>query len=331
VTAGPVGEGSRYVDGRDRRVWRAAPGTLAVVVVFMVVAAVPVPLLAYLIWADDRGWVTPALLAALSVVALAYAWRFGLHPRLRAEPDGVTVVNPFSVHRFAWDDLRVIAPGENGLVLATVEHRAEAWCVQKSNRSARKGRLTRADRVTAELFTLLEEHDPPLEDEETGLRIRRARPDESRVLTRLERAASEEALRHVFPPDRHPYPVAEVTRRWRRLLRDPQLRVVVLEKDGEPVGFVAFDETTVRHLGVVPDHTRRGYGTALLEFATTEVFDGGAARAGLWVLEGNEAARAFYRAQGWTETSDRRPSEFPPAPVELRMERRNPAAPRRGR
>jgi ribosomal protein S18 acetylase RimI-like enzyme len=319
------------VDGRDQRVWRAAPGTLAVVVVFMVVAAVPVPLLAYLVWADDRGWVTPALLAALSVVALGYAWRFGLHPRLRADAAGVTVVNPFSVHRFGWDELRVIAPGENGLVLASPEARAEAWCVQKSNRAARKGRLTRADRITSALFELLEEHDPPLEDEETGLRIRRARPDESRVLTRLERAASEETLRHVFPPERHPYPVAEVTRRWRRLLREPQVRVLVLEKDGEPVGFVAFDDVDVRHLGVVPDHTRRGYGTALLEHATSEIFDGGAPRAGLWVLEGNDGARAFYRALGWTETSGRRPCEFPPAPVELRMERANPTAPRRGR
>ncbi len=318
------------MDAGDRRVWRAAPGTLAVVVAFMAVTAVLVPLLAYLIWSDDRGWVTPALLATLSVVALGYAWRFGLHPRLRADVAGVTVVNPFSVHRFAWDDLRVIAPGEDGLVLATADARAEAWCVQKSNRAARRGRLTRADRIASELFDLLEEHDPPLEDE-TGLRIRRARSDESRVLTRLERAASEDALRHLFPADRHPYPVAEVTRRWRRLLRDPQVRVVVLEKDGEPVGFVGFDDTTVRHLGVDPEHTRRGYGSALLEQATAEIFDGGAPRAALWVLEGNEPARAFYRAAGWTETSDRRPCEFPPAPVELRMERRNLAAPRRGR
>ena len=319
------------MDRRDRRVWRAAPATIAAVVVFMLAAAVPVPLLAYLIWSDDRGWVTPALLATLSVVALGYAWRFGLHPRLRADPSGVTVVNPFSTTRFAWEDLRVIAPGENGLVLASPDVRAEAWCIQKSNLAARKGRLTRADKITGELFELLEEHDPPLEDEETGLRIRRARPDESRVLTRLERAASEEALQHLFPSDRYPYPVTAVNRRWRRLLRDPQVRVAVLEKDGEPVGFVAFDTSTVRHLGVLPDHTRRGYGTALLEFATATIFDDGATHAALWVLEGNEAARTFYRSLGWTETAERRDCEFPPEPPELRLERRNPTAPRRGR
>lgn len=315
----------------DRRVWRAAPGTLVAVVAFVVVAAVPVLLLAYSIWRDSRGWVTPALLAGLSVLALGYAWRFGLHPRLMADDAGVTVVNPFSTHRFGWDDLRVIAPGENGMLLASQQASAEAWCVQKSNRAARKGRQTRADRITHELYDLLEQHEPPLEDEQTGLRIRRARPDESPVLTRLERAASERELAHLFPPERYPYSVPEVTRRWRRLLRDPQVRVVMLEKDDEPVGFVAFDASTIRHLCVVPDHTRRGYGSALMEFATAEIFDDGAAGASLWVLEGNPGARAFYASLGWTGTRDRRDCAFPPAPPELRLERVNVAAPRRGR
>jgi len=314
-----------------KRVWRAAPATLTLVVLFVVVAAVAVPTLAYLVWSDRGDWLVPGLLGLLSLLALLYAWRFGLHPRLRADDSGLTVVNPFSRARFDWDELRVIAPGENGLVIASPEARAEAWCVQKSNFATRRGRLTRADRITRELFTLLEEHDPPLEDEETGLRIRRARPDESRVLTRLERAASEEALAHVVPPEEHPYPVAEVTRRWRRLLRDPQVRVHLLEHDADPVGFVAFDATTVRHLGVAPEHTRRGYGTALLEFATTELFDAGTARAELWVPVADAGARAFCATQQWRETDGRRDGELPPAPPEMRLERRNPAAPRRGR
>jgi ribosomal protein S18 acetylase RimI-like enzyme len=315
----------------DPRVWRAAPATLVLVVTFMVVAAVAIPLLAYLVWVDQGAWLVPVLLAALTFLSLLYTWRFGLHPRLRADSSGLTVVNPFSTHRFGWEDVRVIAPGENGLVVASLDSRAEAWCIQKSNSATRRGRLTRADRITRELFDLLEEHDPPLEDEETGLRIRRARPDESRVLTRLERAAGEDALSHIFPADRYPYPVAEVTRRWRRLLRDPRVRVHLLEKVDEPVGFVAFDTDTVLHVGVLPDHSRRGYGTALVEFATKEIFDGGAARANLWVLVGNAAARAFYRTLDWRETDDRRDCEFAPAPPELRLEKRNPTPPRRGR
>jgi ribosomal protein S18 acetylase RimI-like enzyme len=189
--------------------------------------------------------------------------------------------------------------------------------------------LTRADQITAELFGLLEQHDPPLEDEETGLRIRRARPDESRVLTRLERAASEDALGHIFPPEEYPYPVTEITRRWRRLLRDPRIRVHVLERDTEPVGFVAFDATRIRHLGVLPDHARRGYGSALLDFATEEIFAGGAATAELWVLVGNAGARAFYATQHWRETGERRDCEYPPEPPEMRLVKANPSPPRR--
>ena len=108
------------------------------------------------------------------------------------------------------------------------------------------------------------------------------------------------------------------------------MRVHVLEHADDPVGFVAFDADTVRHVGVLPDHTRRGYGTALVEFAVQEIFADGAPRAQLWVLVANAGARAFYATSGWSETADRRACEFPPAPPELRLERRNPAAPRRG-
>lgn len=314
-----------------RRVWRASSATLTVVVVFMLVAAVAVPLLAYLVWVDQDAWLVPALLATLSLLALGYAWRFGWHPQLRADREGVTVVNPFSTHRFAWDDIRVLAPGENGLVIASLDARAEAWCVQKSNSATRRGRRTRADRITDELFVLLEQHDPPVEDETAGTRIRRARPDESRVLTRLERAAGEEVLRTLHRSTGRPYPVADVTRRWRRLLHDPTVRVHVLEHDGEAVGVVAFDTDTVRHLAVLPEHTRRGFGTALLRFATSEIFDGGAPRAALWVLEGDTGTRAFGRATGWTETPERREAELWEGLTQLRLERRNPTAPRRGR
>ncbi len=178
------------------------------------------------------------------MLALIYAWRFGLHPKLRVDAETVQVVNPFRRHEFDWDDVTLIAPGENGLLIGTEDDVAEAWCIQKSNYAARRGRFTRADRVARELLDILDLHDPPLEDEETGLRIRRARPDESRLLTRLERAASEDALTHIFPPEEHAYPVVAVTRRWRKLLVDRHVRVHILELFDTPVGYVAFDATT---------------------------------------------------------------------------------------
>jgi len=319
------------VSEQTRRVWRAGPATLTLVGVFAAAAAIAIPMLAYLIYLQEGTTWLPILLVALTVAALIYAWRFGLHPKLKVTEQEVEVVNPVRRHVFDWDDVTLIAPGENGLVVGTEDAQAEAWCIQKSNFAARRGHLTRADRITHELLDILDRHDPPLEDEETGLRIRRARPDESRLLTRLERAASEEALSHIFPPEEFPYPVNDITRRWRRLLHNRHVRVYLLELFDTPVGYLAFDSDTIRHLGVVPQHARRGYGSALLEFASLEIFAGGAREAQLWVLTRNEVAQRFYLAHHWVRTDDRRPAEYPPRPEEIRMIRHNPTAPRRSR
>ena len=315
-----------------RRVWRAGRPSLVLVALFATAAGIIIPVLAYLIYRSEGSPWIPALLIVLTVLALTYAWRFGLHPRLVATDAGIEVVNPLRRTTVDWEDITVIAPGENGLVIATEDSTTEAWCVQKSNRAAKRGEVTRADRIAHQLLDILEEVvDPPLEDEQTGLRIRRARFDESRVLATLERGASELALAHVFPPEKYPYPLAEVQKRWRRRLRDGRVRVHVLERKDEPVGYVAFGDGVIHHLGVLAQHHRRGYGSALLEFASLEVFAEGTPEASLWVLSGNEAARAFYRAHGWTETEDRKTAEFPPYPEELKLVRRNPAAPRRSR
>ncbi len=314
-----------------RRVWRAGRASLILVGLFAAAAGVVIPILAYLIYRSEGSPWIPALLIVLTVLALAYAWRFGLHPRLVATDAGIEVVNPFRRTTIDWDDITAIAPGENGLVVATEDGVTEAWCVQKSNRAAKRGEVTRADRIAHELLDILEVVDPPLEDEQTGLRIRRARFDESRLLATLERGASELALAHLFPPEKYPYPQAEVQKRWRRRLRDGRTRVHVLERRDEPVGYVAFGDGMIHHLGVLVDQHRRGYGSALLEFASLEVFAEGVPEASLWVLSGNEAARSFYRAHGWTETEERKTAEFPPFPEERKLVRRNPSSPRRGR
>jgi GNAT superfamily N-acetyltransferase len=315
----------------QRRVWRAAPATLAVVTAFALASGVAVPVLAYLVYLRDRSPLIPSLLGVLTLVALAYAWRFGLHPRLIVSDSGLVVKNPFSTHRIDWDDVTLVAPGENGLIIGTEEQQVEAWCIQKSNYATRRGHRTRADAISHRLLDLLDERDPGVEHPATGLRIRRARPDESELLARMERSAGEAELSHVFRPETYAYPAADVQHRWTRILHDRLVRVRVLEVSGEPVGFVAFDADTVRHLGVVPGQTRRGYGTALLEYATREIFDSGAAEAWLWVLTANETARAFYRFHGWSDTDELRDCEFPPYPEEIRLRKRNPSAPRRSR
>jgi ribosomal protein S18 acetylase RimI-like enzyme len=319
----------KIVSDQTRRVWRAGPMTLLLVSAFALAAGVIIPILAYLIYQNDSTLWLPALLIVLTVLALLYVWRFGLHPKLTVTDQYIEIVNPFRRHSFDWDDITVIAPGENGLLIGSEDAAAEAWCVQKSNFASKRGRRTRADRIADQLLDIVELHDPPMEDEESGLRIRRARPDESRLLTRLERAASEDALAHIFPPMQHPYPASAVARRWRRVLRDRLMHAYLLEVRESPVGYVAFDGDTVHHLGIVPEQQRRGYGSALLEFACLEIFAAGAAEAFCWVLTDNHVARAFYRAQGWSETGERRRSEYPPHPQSLQMSHRNPHAPRR--
>jgi ribosomal protein S18 acetylase RimI-like enzyme len=303
--------------------------TLVLVSAFALVAGIFIPVLAYLIYRNGSALWLPALLILLTVLALLYAWRFGFHPRLRVTDSDVEIINPFRRHSFQWNDITVITPGENGLLIGSEDDAAEAWCVQKSNFASRRGRLTRADRIANQLLDVVELYDPPFEIEDAGVRIRRARPDESRLLAQLERAASENALAHIFPPEQYPYPTASITRRWRDLLRDRGMHAYLLEQADGPVGYVAFDGHTVLHLGVVPDQTRRGYGSALLEFACMEIYAGGPREAYCWVLTDNHAARAFYRALGWSETGERRHSEYPPHPQCLQLMRRNPHAPRR--
>ena len=123
---------------RTRRVWRVSTGTLAAVWIFVAAAGVGVPALAVLTYLRSGDLLIAVFLAVLAAAAVVYGWRFGLHPRLIAGPDGVEVVNPGRRTHLDWDDLTVIAPGENGLVLGTEVARTEAWCVQKSRSATTK-------------------------------------------------------------------------------------------------------------------------------------------------------------------------------------------------
>lgn len=315
----------------SRRVWRAALPTLLIVGIFAGWAGIALPVLAYLIYRREQSLWLPLVLLALAVLIVLYAWRYGLHPKIWTRGHVLRIDNPFRRYEFDWDDITLITPGENGLVVASEEQVAEAWCVQKSTAATKKGRLTRADRIASSLLDILEMYHPPISDEETGLRIRRARPHESALLTRVERATSKACLAHIFPADTFPYPTNAVAKRWRQLLHDRSSRVHVLDRLEKPVGYVAFNADTILHLGVDPKHQRRGYGSALLEFASLEIFDAGRSEAQVWVLVENHGARAFFRWHGWRDTADRRDCRYPPQPLQLKMVRRNPSAPRRSR
>lgn len=57
--------------------------------------------------------------------------------------------------------------------------------------------------------------------------IRRARPDESETLLRIQREAAVVAFAHIFPPDRHPFPDDGVREQWREALADPEIEIYV--------------------------------------------------------------------------------------------------------
>ena len=64
----------------------------------------------------------------------------------------------------------------------------------------------------------------------------------------------------------------------------------------ELIGYIAWRPNWIDHLYVVPEHTERGIGTALLNAVKAHQ-----ARIDLWTVENNTLARRFYEARGFFE------------------------------
>lgn len=348
------------MDEARRQVWRASRGAFLLVAFFAVVCVIGLPALSVVSWQIRHNLVVPVLLGALALLGLLYAWRFGLHPRIVADEDALVIKNPFRTHRLGWQEITLILPGGNGLIVAGPERRVDAWCVQKSERDIRHEHRTRADRIGDELWQLWEQHHPPVAVRGQFV-IRRARPGAEAVLAELERTATIDALARIFPGQRFPFPIDSVTERWRDLLRDPTKQTFLAraptppapgspagreaetsdpEKtsdtertgDGSVIGVVAQSATAVLHLAVTPEPRPRGCEAMLLRCAEAEIFaDPFLPEASLWVLADNQRALGFYRDHGWRETDNRRRSPYPPKPAELRMIKTNPRVARRTR
>lgn len=328
----------KKTDPVRRRVWRCAPSTLVLAVVFLLITVIGIPAAAVLAMTSgftafgDRPAVVFTVLGVIALLSLVYVWRMVLHPRIKIKNDEVVIINPLRTHRIHLDDITRFRPGGDGLVVATSETATEAWCVQKSTAAIKNNRQTRADRVCEELWAHWDDYHRPEIDAGDSIKIRFARPGEADLLMELERSASVARLSHIFPPDEFPYPADEIRQRWQDNLDDPHKLTMVAVVDGDPAGYACFGDHTLYHLGVAADHQRKGVGSALLEAAEDELFaDASTPQARLWVLEDNAVARAFYREHGWSENGDVRDAEFPPHPVEVMMVRRNPHLARRGR
>lgn len=83
------------------------------------------------------------------------------------------------------------------------------------------------------------------------------------------------------------------------LNREKQLgkQLYMLIKD-VPVGIVSVKENLIENLYVLPEHQRKGYGSALLSFA----MDKCEGVPTLWILDNNTRAEKFYKNHGFRRT-----------------------------
>jgi RimJ/RimL family protein N-acetyltransferase len=153
--------------------------------------------------------------------------------------------------------------------------------------------------------------------------FREATEEDLVALRDLERAANLVALGHIFPADRYPFPDDDVLARWALVLAEPGVTVLVY--DDEPgaglLAFVAYDETTLRHLAVRPDRWGTGIATAAIETVVRAMRARDADEVSLWCLADNQRARRLYERHGWRLTADRQEAMWPPHPIELRYTR----------
>jgi RimJ/RimL family protein N-acetyltransferase len=159
------------------------------------------------------------------------------------------------------------------------------------------------------------------------IELREATSADLTALRDLERAANLAALGHVFPAERFPFPDDDVLARWSLVLDDPDVTTLVVdaepEQDGAPwlVAACAYDDTTLRHLAVHPDHWGMGVASRAIETALHAMDQRGSTEASLWCLVENHRARRLYEFLGWRPEADRREGPWPPHPVEMRYSR----------
>ncbi|HSC49495.1 MAG TPA: GNAT family N-acetyltransferase [Gaiellaceae bacterium] len=147
--------------------------------------------------------------------------------------------------------------------------------------------------------------------------IRDARPDEAAALAAIQRDASLAALAHIFPPDRYPYPMDEVTQRWAEALADDEVAVFVAQHDGMAVGVAGARAEWLDGLYVLPEWWSRGIGRALHDHVLDRLRAAGSKECHLWALEHNDRARRFYERLGWQADGTSRVVPFPPNPIDL--------------
>src|SRR5512133_3246455 len=113
--------------------------------------------------------------------------------------------------------------------------------------------------------------------------FREATVDDLVALRDLEREANLVGLRHVFPPERFPFPDDDVLARWALVLDEPGVTVLVRDAADSGVdALAAYDDRQLRHLAVRPDQWGRGLASTLVTTVLAAMGRRGTTVAELW-------------------------------------------------
>ena len=149
----------------------------------------------------------------------------------------------------------------------------------------------------------------------TGVTLRKATADDAEAIGALHVASWRETYAGILPDQMLAgLSVGERAAMWRSILAAPDsvgcIAVLVAEDGGDMIGFGACGEQRDQALidagfsgqfgaiYVLRTYHKRGIGTALITAMAKELSAAGHAAASLWVLRGNEPARAFYNRLG---------------------------------
>ena len=152
--------------------------------------------------------------------------------------------------------------------------------------------------------------------------IRRATPDDADALGRLHVDAWRAAYRGLVPDaflDALSYD--RWAQRFREWLSAQTLETYLAEQDGNVLGMLTIGacrdedvdmEVTGEIWGIylAPQYWRQGTGSVLCRYGERLLSGGGFQIATLWVFAGNERARRFYEAMGYTADGGRKVLDF---------------------
>ena len=141
------------------------------------------------------------------------------------------------------------------------------------------------------------------------------------VVLAVQEPGSVIALATVFPQDEFPFPRDAIADRWHAEIRTSDIDCLVVEQDGELVGFAALRADELMHFGIAVEHWGTGVAQQTHDAVVERIARAGFDRAWLRVFTGNARARRFYERLGWEPTGERSRSAFAPCPELLRLER----------